>query len=67
MICLSGHTIHYSAKYFGPDPATFRPERFLDPAHPVDRNSWRPFELGPRACLGRELAMDQMRAVLLSM
>ncbi|KAL1852000.1 hypothetical protein Daus18300_012355 [Diaporthe australafricana] len=49
-------------------PDEFLPERWLtrgegDPLHPR-KNAWRPFELGPRNCIGQELAQAEMRAIL---
>lgn len=49
-------------------PDEFLPERWLvrdenDPLHPR-KNAWRPFELGPRNCIGQELAQVEMRAIL---
>ncbi|KAG6356748.1 hypothetical protein INS49_014622 [Diaporthe citri] len=49
-------------------PDEFLPERWLvrdegDPLHPR-RNAWRPFELGPRNCIGQELAQVEVRAIL---
>lgn len=45
----------------------FLPERWLvgpgDPLYPV-KGAWRPFEFGPRNCIGQELAMLEVRAVL---
>ena len=52
---------------FWPKPDEFIPERFLvgqgDPLYPV-KGAWRPFELGPRNCVGQELANLEMKAVL---
>jgi cytochrome P450 len=45
-----------------PDPAAFRPERFLDPA--AARSGYLPFGLGPRLCIGREFALGEMVVVL---
>ena len=48
-------------------PDEFIPERWLvgpeDPLHPV-KDAWRPFEFGPRNCLGQEIAMLEVKVVL---
>lgn len=45
----------------------FIPERWLakegDPLHPR-KNAYRPFELGPRNCIGQELAQLELKAIL---
>jgi cytochrome P450 len=51
-----------------PKPTEFIPERWLitdenDPMHPP-KNAWRPFELGPRNCIGQPLAIVEMKMVL---
>jgi len=52
---------------FWPRPDDFVPERWLvgegDPMH-VRKNAFRPFELGPRNCIGQELAQLELRAIL---
>lgn len=63
MITPATHTIHHDPSVYL-DPMSFKPERWLAGPLP-SRNAWRPFDLGPRACMGREVAMDEMRAVLL--
>jgi cytochrome P450 len=45
-----------------PDPAAFRPERFLD--RPAGTYTWIPFGGGVRRCLGASLALLEMKAVL---
>ncbi|MCJ1383277.1 hypothetical protein MMC17_006390 [Xylographa soralifera] len=55
------------------DPASwqrageFLPDRWLvppdDPLHPV-KGAWRPFEHGPRNCIGQELTILEMKVVL---
>ncbi|KAL2847120.1 cytochrome P450 [Aspergillus pseudodeflectus] len=64
MIIPCTHTIHYDAEIFQ-SPATFNPERFMDPSTAIPLNAWRPFERGPRACMGRDLAMQELRIILL--
>ncbi|GME23837.1 Cytochrome p450 [Neofusicoccum parvum] len=56
-------------RYF-PDPHEFRPDRFLrdrpgdleaERQHP---HAWRPFEVGPRNCIGQELAMLEVKIAM---
>ncbi|KAL2754843.1 hypothetical protein ACRALDRAFT_1082494 [Sodiomyces alcalophilus JCM 7366] len=54
------------------DPDSFVPERWIPSDDPAQRetdarlrkNAWRPFELGARACIGQELAMTELRLIL---
>ncbi|OJJ40146.1 hypothetical protein ASPWEDRAFT_33466 [Aspergillus wentii DTO 134E9] len=50
------------------DAEQFYPDRHLvtDPADPyfVPKDAWRPFEKGPRTCLGQTLALAQLKIVL---
>jgi len=49
------------------EPLKFIPERWTvpegDPLHPSNRDAWAPFSLGPRNCLGMELALMELRLV----
>lgn len=57
--------MHRNPKLF-PDPHTFRPSRFLSPELQTQtENAFRPFERGPRNCIGQELAMLEVKIVLL--
>ena len=60
------HAIHRSAAHW-PSPDTFIPERWLvgpeDPLHPA-KDAWRPFEKGPRNCIGQELALLEVKIIL---
>ncbi|KAK0702312.1 cytochrome P450 [Lasiosphaeris hirsuta] len=52
-------------EYFA-DPNKFLPGRFLESYEPkANRYAWRPFGRGPHACMGQELAMDEVRIMLL--
>ncbi|ORY08781.1 cytochrome P450 [Clohesyomyces aquaticus] len=53
--------------YYWKDPDSFIPERWLvgpeDPLYPP-KGAWRPFEFGPRSCLGQTLALVELKTVL---
>lgn len=52
---------------FWPEPRKCIPERWIvpegDPLHPY-KGAFRPFELGPRNCIGQEMAMLELRIIL---
>jgi cytochrome P450 len=58
--------LHRNPKYWK-DPNAFIPERFLvgpeDPLYPV-KGAYRPFEHGPRDCIGQALAMSKLKISL---
>ncbi len=58
--------IFQSTKIWGPDAKTFRPERWLDKGYiaKLPAGAFRPFERGPRACIGQELAMMEAKVAL---
>lgn len=67
MLHASGTTVHRDPQRW-PEPHRFLPGRWLvrdesDPYYPA-RNAWRPFEMGPRNCIGQELAQLEIRLVL---
>ncbi|KAK5653952.1 hypothetical protein OQA88_7877 [Cercophora sp. LCS_1] len=51
------------------EPTKFKPERWLtevadEKLRELRRHAFRPFETGPRGCIGQELAMMEMKMVL---
>ncbi|EFX04804.1 cytochrome p450 monooxygenase [Grosmannia clavigera kw1407] len=48
------------------DPNSFKPERFLEGSRNVNDNldAMQPFSMGPRNCIGRNLAYTEMRLIL---
>ena len=64
------HTIiHRNPKVWGPDADVFRPDRWLDEQYmnKLPTGAWRPFERGPRNCIGQELAMIESKIVICMM
>jgi cytochrome P450 len=60
------HGLHRNPRWW-PHPEQFLPERWLveadHPLYPM-KNAWRPFERGPRACIGQELAIMEIKMIL---
>ncbi|OHE99736.1 AflN/verA/monooxygenase [Colletotrichum orchidophilum] len=58
--------IHHNPRYWK-DPGACIPERWLvgpeDPLYPP-KGAWRPFEWGPRNCIGQTLAMIELKVAL---
>ena len=63
----SNHEATHRDPTYWPRPASFLPERWLvppdDPLYPI-KGAWRPFEHGPRNCIGQELTMIEMKVVM---
>ena len=63
MVWPSVYAMHHAPELW-PEPEKFVPERFLskegDPLFPV-KGAWRPFEHGPRNCVGQELAFIELK------
>lgn len=62
------YTIQRSPEYFI-DPATFRPERWLDSGESTEfkadnPTAYRPFLIGSRACIGRHMAQQSIRLIV---
>ena len=66
LVWSSPHMIQRSPDFW-PLPDEFIPDRWLvQPGHelyPI-KGAWRPFEFGPRNCIGQELALLEMKLVL---
>ena len=66
MVWPVSHALHHSSDLW-PSPTSFIPERWLvkpgDPLFPI-KGAWRPFEFGPRHCIGIKLAMIEIKLIM---
>jgi cytochrome P450 len=62
MVCPVQMVMHMNGDIFK-NPTKFDPDRHAREDFP--RHAWRPFERGPRGCLGQPLAMDELKLALL--
>ena len=62
----SHYGTHHNPRFWS-RPGDFLPERFLvaegEDMYPP-KNGWRPFERGPRNCIGQELAMTEIKLMM---
>ena len=58
--------IQRNPKIWGPDATTFNPDRWLDDTYmsSIPVGAYRPFERGPRNCIGQDLAMLEAKVAL---
>ena len=64
-IIISIGSLHSSPALWGPDAASFRPERFMgDEARKRHPFAYAPFALGSRNCVGQNLALMEAKVVL---
>ena len=66
MVLQASQVLHRNAEYF-PSPDEFIPDRWIpgsDSFHEIAKDAYRPFEKGPRDCIGQQLAMLEMKIVL---
>lgn len=59
-------TISHDERYWQ-DPDSFKPERWLNERQSDNKGAFQPFSLGPRACIGINLAYLEMRVILAKM
>ena len=59
LVGLQIYTLHFNAEVF-PDPFAFKPKRWLEGPTKEMQRDWIPFGLGPRQCIARNLAMQEL-------
>ncbi|KZV98087.1 cytochrome P450 [Exidia glandulosa HHB12029] len=58
------YTLHRETTVWGADVDTFRPERWLEEDQQLIQKTFNPFSWGPRACVGRNLAMMELQLIV---
>ncbi|KAF4343857.1 verA monooxygenase [Fusarium beomiforme] len=63
MLLSAIHALHRNPDYWS-NPHKFDPQRWLTKDSVPVKNSFRPFELGPRNCIGQELVQVELKTIL---
>lgn len=71
-ILIPPYVYHRDPRYFFPNPDTFWPERWLQDLtyqgeFRLDRSAFIPFSSGPANCVGKNLALHELRYVIASL
>lgn len=61
------YTIHRDVNVWGEDVEVFRPERWLEGDATVMHKTFNAFSVGPRACVGRNLAILELQIIIASL
>jgi cytochrome P450 len=62
-LLVSIYSVHHDARYW-PDPERFDPERFAPTHAPRHKAAFVPFQIGTRACIGKNIAIGEMLLAL---
>ncbi|KAJ6588103.1 cytochrome P450 [Mycena capillaripes] len=67
-VVVSPYAMHHDPRYFYPSPENFVPDRWLahedDPRFITNEDAFIPFSTGPANCVGKTLAMLEIRMVV---
>ena len=64
ILSVPSYDIHLDATVWGADASSFRPERWFEVESSVANKSFLPFSFGPRACIGRNLALMDIPVIV---
>ncbi|KAF7344377.1 Cytochrome P450 monooxygenase [Mycena sanguinolenta] len=66
VLSVPSYTIHRDPAVWGVDVEAFRPERWFEDGKEKREHTFNPFSVGPRACVGRNLASLELQMIVAS-
>ncbi|TFK26575.1 cytochrome P450 monooxygenase [Coprinopsis marcescibilis] len=66
VLSVPSYSIHRDPSVWGEDVEDFRPERWFEQDASATQKTFNPFSVGPRACLGRNLAFMELQIIIAS-
>jgi len=67
VLSVPSFTIHRDVNVWGEDVEAYRPERWFERDQNTIQKTFNPFSVGPRACVGRNLAMMELQIIIASL
>ncbi|EAU89384.1 cytochrome P450 monooxygenase pc-bph [Coprinopsis cinerea okayama7 len=64
VLSVPSYTIHRDPDIWGEDFEDYRPERWLERDSTMMHKTFNPFSVGPRACVGRNLAFLELQIII---
>jgi len=66
VLSVPSYSIHRDKTVWGDDVETYRPERWFEGDTAAMQKAFNPFSVGPRACVGRNLAFLELQIIVAS-
>lgn len=67
IVSVPSYTIHRNTKVWGDDIEEYRPERWFERDSNLIQKTFNPFSVGPRACVGKNLAILELFIIMATM
>ncbi|KAF9010111.1 cytochrome P450 monooxygenase pc-bph [Cyathus striatus] len=64
VLSVPSYSIHRDPTIWGEDVEVYRPERWFEQDYAAMQKTFNPFSVGPRACLGRNLAFLELQIIV---
>jgi len=67
VLSMPNYTIHRDVDAWGKDSDAYRPERWFERDQTTIQKAFNPFSVGPRACVGRNIAIMELQIIVASL